>query len=166
MRPAPYTRNLSSDQFPKLARNLSTVENFLSREVAGARILVADQDPTTSELLGSLSGGEGYRIVSVSDGREAFRVLKTDSNFQVAIFNTTMPHLHGIDIVTYMKTEKRLMRIPVILVSVEGAIKTVADGFAAGAMALLPKPFSAEQLHRTLRLALGMAGSLESRRAA
>ena len=156
----------TSDQFPKLSRNLSVVENSLSNALAGARVLVADQDAATSELLRSLNDREGYRIVSVRDGREAFRLLKTDANFRVAIFNMTMPHLHGVDIVKYMKTEKRLMRIPVVLVSGGGDTKTVAEGLAAGAIALLQKPFTAAQLHRTLRLALNQTGRAEVRCAA
>jgi len=166
MRQSQFGRNLTNDQFPNLTRNLSLVENSLSNVMAGARVLVADQDGLTSELLRSLNGREGYRIVSVSDGREAFRVLKTDADFHVAIFNMAMPHLHGVDIVKYMKTEKRLMRIPVVLISGKNDTKTVAEGFAAGALALLPKPFSAEQLHRILRLALNSTGRAEARRAA
>ena len=165
MRPAQFTGSFANEQSPKLARNLSVSENCVSREASGARILLADQDTTTRELLRALSDRENYRIVSVGDGREAFRVLRTDADFQIAIFNMTMPHLHGIDIVNYMKTEKRLMRIPVVLLSVEGAMKNVAAGFAAGAMALVPKPFSAEQLQRTLRLVLAMAGAPEVGRA-
>jgi len=161
-----FGRDLANDQFPNLTRNLSLVENSLSNAMAGARVLVADQDAMTSELLRAVNGREGYRIVSVTDGREAFRVLKTDADFHVAILNMEMPHLHGVDIVKYMKTEKRLMRIPVVLVSGEGDAKTVAEGFAAGEIALLPKPFSAEQLHRTLRLALNSTGRVEVRRAA
>ena len=166
MRQSQFGRNLTNDQFPNLTRNLSLVENSLSNVMASARVLVADQDTLTSELLRSLNGREGYRIVSVSDGREAFRVLKTDADFHVAIFNMAMPHLHGVDIVKYMKTEKRLIRIPVVLISGKNDTKTVAEGFAAGALALLPKPFSAEQLHRILRLALNSTGRAEVRRAA
>ena len=59
-----------------------------------------------------------------------------------------------------------LMRISVVIVSGEGDTETVAESFAAGALALLPKPFTAEQLHRTLRLALNSAGRAEVRRAA
>src|SRR5436853_5647230 len=163
MKQGPCRRNLATDQLPSLSRNLSVVENSLASAAVCARILVGDQDATTSELLRSLNDRAGYRIVSVNDGRKAFRVLKTDADFHVAIFNMTMPHLHGVDIVKYMKTEKRLMRIPVVLVSGGGDMKTVAEGFAAGAIALLQKPFTATQLHRTLRLALNQTGRAEVR---
>lgn len=166
MKPSQFGRGLASDQFPNLTRNLSLVENSLSNAFAGARILVADQDATTSALLRSLNHREGYRIVSVSDGREAFRILKSDADFHVAIFNIAMPHLHGVDIVRYMKTEKRLMRIPVLLISGNGDTKIVAESFAAGAIAVLPKPFNAEQLNRSLRLALNSTGRTEVRCAA
>jgi len=131
---------------------------------AKVRILVADDDPATSELLRLMSARYGFEVVSVTDGREAFRLLKRDSAFAVAIFNMTMPNLQGVDIVRYMKTEKRLKRIPVIIVSGDQGIRTVSDSFAAGAMAFLAKPFGVDQLQRTLRLALGaqMAEALPS----
>jgi|ERR1051325_2023037 DNA-binding NtrC family response regulator len=132
----------------------------ISREIqlatpATIRILVADDDPTTSESLHLMSGRYGFEVVSASDGREAFRLLKRDANFAVAIFNMTMPNLLGTDIVRYMKTEKRLMRIPVIIVSGDQGIRTISDSFAAGAMAFLAKPFGVDQLQRALRLAIG-----------
>jgi DNA-binding NtrC family response regulator len=145
----------------KPSRSLARVETSLPSAIAHARILVADDDPITHELLGSISDRDGYRIVSVRDGREAYRLLRTDADFAVAILNMTMPHLHGVDIVRHMKTEKRLMRIQVIIVSGEGGIAAVADSFAAGAIAFLSKPFDVEQLRRTLRLALNNRGSKE-----
>ena len=81
-------------------------------------------------------------------------MLRDDADFAVAVFDMTMPHLHGIDLVRHMKTEKRLMRIPVIIVSGDHGFRTVADSFAAGAIAFLSKPFTAKQLQRTLNLAL------------
>ena len=166
MRQAPFGRKAANEKFPAVSGNLSEVENTLSKAAAGMRVLVADQDAKTSELMRSLNGREGCRIVSVGDGREAFRVLKTDADFQVAIFNMPMQHLHGVDIVKYMKTEKRLMHIPVVVISGGGDIKTVAESFAAGALALLSKPFTVDQLHRTIRLALNITGRAGARRAA
>jgi len=128
------------------------------------RILIGDDEQTTSEM--AATSHACYRIVSVRDGREAFRVLRQDSDFQAAIFNMTMPLLPGVDIVRYMKSEKRLMRIPVIIVSGDRGFTTVADSFAAGALAFLAKPFAAEQLHRAIRLAIGSAASDDFARAA
>ena len=147
------------------AKNPSANDQMATKEIskwAGAavaalscpRVLVADDDPTTSELLSSIGNGTAYQIVSVSDGREAYRVLMGDAGFAAAVFNMAMPHLRGVDLVRHMKTEKRLMRIPVIIVSGEGGLHIVADSFAAGAIAFLSKPFVPEQLHRTLKLAL------------
>jgi DNA-binding NtrC family response regulator len=119
------------------------------------RVLVVDDDPSTGQLLISIAEREGYQVVSVDDGRKAYRLLKSDAGFTAAIFNMTMPNLNGVDIVRYMKTEKRLMRIPVILVAGDHGLKRISDSFAAGAVAFLPKPFTTENLGRTIRLAIG-----------
>jgi len=152
---------------PKIQYGLTMIEKSLGESFDLPRVLVADNDPLTSQLLTSLSEKDGYRVVSVSDGREAYRVLKSDADFKIAIFNMMMPHLEGVDIVRYMKTEKRLMRIPVVVVGGEQGLRTVSESFAAGAIAFLSKPFNAELLQRTLRLALGgCATSREIQRAA
>jgi len=93
-------------------------------------------------------------VVSVSDGREAYRLLKADADFKVVVLNTGIPHLSGVEIVRFMKTEKRLMRIPVVMISTDYGLKQVTESFAAGALAVLPKPFSPVQLDRTIRMAL------------
>lgn len=124
-----------------------------SRQKTLHRILIVDDDQTTREL--AVKQNPFYRIVSVSDGREAFRLLRQDADFSAAIFNMTMPHLPGVDVVRYMKTEKRLRCIPVIIVSGAGGITTVADSFAAGAIVFLAKPFASEQLHHALEIAIG-----------
>jgi CheY-like chemotaxis protein len=119
-----------------------------------ARVLVADNDPITGRLLLAIGAKEGYTVVTVEDGREAYRVLKSDANFSAAVFDMTVPHLDGVEIVRYMKTEKRLMRIPVVVLAGAQGLKLITECFAAGAIAFLPKPFTTEQLRRTLRMAI------------
>jgi CheY-like chemotaxis protein len=124
-----------------------------------ARVLVADNDPTTGRRLISIGEKEGYQVITVADSREAYRMLKSDGNFQVAVFDMAMPQLDGVEIVRYMKTEKRLMRIPIVIVAGKQGLKLIAECFAAGAIAFLPKPFTIEQLRRTLRMALSSCQS-------
>jgi CheY-like chemotaxis protein len=81
------------------------------------RILIADDDVVIRHLVTTIIRKEGYEAVAVDDGREAYRMLQSDANFGAAIFDMMMPHLEGLDIIRYMKTEKRLMRIPVMMIS-------------------------------------------------
>ena len=140
------------------AKDLST--DRINSALASARprrlrIFVADDDLGTSESLTAIGNQHGYQVVSVTDGREAFRLLKRDSQFDVAVLSLVTQHLHCVDVVRYMKTEKRLMRIPVIMVSDGQGFRNIPESFAAGATAFLAKPFGPDQLIRALRLVIG-----------
>jgi len=131
------------------------LERALFGKSTPERILIVDDDPTTAQLLSAMGEKEGYRVVSVDDARKAYRILKLDANFAAAVFNMAVPNLKGIDIIRHMKTEKRLMRIPVVIVAGDHRLDLITESFAAGALAFLPKPFTTEKLMRTLRLAIG-----------
>jgi CheY-like chemotaxis protein len=118
------------------------------------RILIADDDPVMRHLLASLVRNEGYDAVAVDDGREAYRILQADADFSAGIFDMMMPHLEGLDIIRYMRTEKRLRRIPVMMISAEHDLQLMAKSFVAGATVFLTKPFKLEQFQSTLRILL------------
>ena len=116
------------------------------------RILVADDDPVIRRLLTSIAGREGYTAVAVEDGREAYHILQSDADFSGAIFDMMMPHLDGLEVIRYMRTEKRLMRIPVMMITSEQDLKSTAASFAAGATVYLPKLFTAEQFQTIFKI--------------
>jgi CheY-like chemotaxis protein len=118
------------------------------------RILIADDDPVIRHLVTSIVTKLGYTPVALHDGRAAFSLLKADADFKAAILDMSMPFLEGLDLIRYMRTEKRLMRIPVVLITAEQSIKLMADSFTAGATAFLPKPFTPDQLQNLLRMLL------------
>lgn len=128
------------------------------------RILIADDDPIIRHLVTSIVKQQGYIPVPLSDGREVCRLLRGDADFKAAILDMCMPHLQGIDLIRYMRTEKRLMRIPVMLITAEQDIKLLADCLSAGATAFLPKPFTPTQFQTTFSMLLGTQDS--TRRAA
>ena len=130
------------------------------------RVLVADDDPVVRHLVTSIVKREGYEAVVVDDGREACRILSRDADFSAAIFDMKMPHLEGVDVIRHMRTERRLMRIPVMLITSERDFKLVSESFAAGATLFLPKPFTTGQLRLMLLMLLGSGGKADGRAAA
>jgi len=123
------------------------------------RILVADDDPAILRLVTAIVEKEGYTVVPARDGREAYKILQADANFIAGIFDVVMPHIQGPELVRYMRTEKRLMRIPVMMMTAEQNPKLSSDSFAAGAVVFLPKPFTTAQLQIMLRMLIAKAAS-------
>lgn len=123
------------------------------------RILVADDDPAILRLVTAIVEKEGYSVVPARDGREAYRLLQSDADFIAGIFDVVMPHIQGPELVRYMRTEKRLMRIPVMMMTAEQNPKLSSDSFAAGAVVFLPKPFTTAQLQIMLRMLIAKGSS-------
>ncbi len=123
------------------------------------RILVADDDPAILRLVTAIVEKEGYTVVPARDGREAYKILQSDANFIAGIFDVVMPHIQGPELVRYMRTEKRLMKIPVMMMTAEQNPKLSSDSFAAGAVVFLPKPFTTAQLQIMLRMLIAKAAS-------
>jgi CheY-like chemotaxis protein len=121
------------------------------------RVLIADDDPVIRRLLSAAVTSEGFTSVVVEDGRAAFRVLQSDADFTAALFDMSMPGLNGLDVIRHMRTERRLQRIPVMLITAEQDLKVMSDSFAAGAVAFLSKPLTLDKLQIALRMLLRSA---------
>jgi CheY-like chemotaxis protein len=131
--------------------------NTAGKEPKG-RILVADDDPAILRLVSTILEKEGFTVVTARDGREAYKTLQSDSDFTAAVLDVVMPHITGPELVRHMRTEKRFMKIPVMMMTAEQDPKLSSDSFAAGAVVFLPKPFTTTQLHTMLRMLVSKAG--------
>ena len=119
------------------------------------RMLVADDDPAILRLITTILEKENFHVVMARDGREAYKILQSDPNFTAAILDVVMPHISGPELVRYMKSEERLKRIPVMMMTAEQDPKLSSDSFAAGAIVFLPKPFTTAQLQIMLQMLIG-----------
>ena len=119
------------------------------------RMLVADDDPAILRLVKTILEKDDYMVVTARDGREAYKILQTDPDFTAAILDVVMPHISGPELVRYMKSEERLKRIPVMMMTAEQDPKLSSDSFSAGAIVFLPKPFTTAQLQIMLQMLIG-----------
>jgi two-component system chemotaxis response regulator CheY len=125
------------------------------KETTPKRVLIADDDPVMRHLVTTIVKQQDCEVVLANDGRDAYRILQSDSQFTAAILDMTMPFLEGLDLIRYMRSERRLMRIPIMIITAQQDIKLMASSFAAGATAFLPKPFTPAQLQSAIRMLIG-----------
>jgi adenylate cyclase len=116
------------------------------------RFLVAEDDPLTLRMVSAIVETEGYRAVPVADGLQALESLVLDGNVSAAIFDMKMPHLQGLDLIIYMKSNERLRRIPVGMITAARDPKVWDDSVAAGACVMLAKPFTPAQVQMMVRV--------------
>ncbi len=117
-----------------------------------AQILVADDDPAILRLVKAIVEKEGYTVVAARDGKEAYKLLQSGEPFVAAILDVVMPYIQGTELAKHMQSEKRLMKIPVIIMTAEQNPRLSSESFSSGAVAFLPKPFSTAQLQTMLRM--------------
>jgi len=126
-------------------------------QTAKARVLVADDDPAILRLVSMILEKEGFSVIGARDGKEAYKALQDNANFTAAVFDVVMPHIQGPELVRYMRTEKRFMKIPVMMMTAEQDPKLSKESFEAGAVVFLPKPFTTVQLQTMLRMLVNKA---------
>src|SRR5215212_12025604 len=102
--------------------------------VAEKRMLVADDDPAILRLIATILEKENFTVVTARHGREAYKILQSDPNFTAAILDVVMPHISGTELVRFMKSDERLRRIPVMMMTAEQDPKLSSDSFSAGAV--------------------------------
>jgi DNA-binding response OmpR family regulator len=127
----------------------------IAGDIEPRRMLVADDDPAILRLIATILEKENFSVVTARDGREAYKILQTDANFTAAILDVVMPHISGTELVRFMRSEDRLKRIPVMMMTAEQDPKLSSESFMAGAMVFLPKPFTTGQLQIMLQMLIG-----------
>ena len=125
------------------------------------RILVADDDTQVLRQVTAVLEAEGFTAITANDGKEAYKLLQSEEPFAAAILDIVMPHIEGRDLVRYMQSERRLMRVPVIIMTTELKARLSSDSFSAGAAAFLPKPFTDSQLKTMLYMFVKMPPRVE-----
>lgn len=80
------------------------------------RILLAEDDNDMRDILGFWLEGEGYEVVTASNGWEAIKRAKESAPAAV-VLDLLMPHVDGYQACLYMKNDPQVSQIPVVMFS-------------------------------------------------
>ncbi|RUT09783.1 DNA-binding response regulator [Dulcicalothrix desertica PCC 7102] len=118
--------------------------------VQTSRILVVEDEELIREMLLMALEGEGYVVVTASDGRSAVDYLKanesnlSENNFDLVILDLMLPQINGLDICRFLRQQGN--PVPILMLSAKGSETDRVLGLEVGADDYLTKPFSVREL--------------------
>ena len=119
------------------------------------RILIVDDSPAARSLVAAaLNEPETLSVERISSGIEALKRLSTE-DFDLVVTDVNMPDLSGLELIRFIKQNERLRHLPVLVISTDTTEQDRARALALGADDYLAKPFTPEQLRRTIEKVTG-----------
>ncbi len=126
-------------------------------DVMKGQVLVVEDDFITAKIIKDIVEKAGYFPVIANDGQEAYRILSSEANFVAAVFDVELPKIKGTDLLKYMRTEKRLRFVPVmVMTATEEYIKMQIESYQAGATFFISKPFDRSSFEVLLKTSVRM----------
>jgi DNA-binding response OmpR family regulator len=116
------------------------------------RILVAEDDAISRELICTRLEKWGYEVIVTQNGTEAMAQLRKPDAPSLAILDWMMPGMDGLEICRRVREVDRLIYI--ILLTARSGIANLVAGLGAGADDYLVKPFDKDELQARLLVGL------------
>ncbi|MCC7417729.1 MAG: response regulator transcription factor [Acidobacteria bacterium] len=125
-----------------------------SLEQSDLRVVVADDDRVTAEILVRTLRKWGFSPIVTGDGAEAWDRLREGSGPTLALLDWMMPSLDGPEVCRRARRELPSANMYIILVTAREGRADVVAGLDAGADDYVVKPFDPEELRA--RLSVGV----------
>jgi len=113
----------------------------------GNSVLVIDDDATQRDLMRRFLTGEGFNVLTASDGEEGIRLARRLLPVAITL-DVMMPGMDGWTVLSRLKADDIVSKIPVIMLTMMDDKKR---GYALGATNYLTKPIDRRCLAQILR---------------
>jgi two-component system sensor histidine kinase/response regulator len=133
------------------------------RSLAGARVLLVEDNALNQELALDLLEHAGIRVVVAQHGREALDILDSGAFFDGVLMDCQMPVMDGFEATRAIRADARLADLPVLAMTANAMAGDRERVLAAGMNDHISKPIDVEEMFATMarwikpRAALGAA---------
>jgi two-component system, sensor histidine kinase and response regulator len=121
--------------------------------MSGETILIVDDQPENVAILCNFLGRHGYSLLIANDGESALDVIKTQRP-DIVLLDIMMPGINGFEVCRRLKANDETFNVPVIFMTALTDTADKLEGFAAGGVDYITKPFKYEEVRARLKLHL------------
>ncbi len=117
------------------------------------KVLVADDDRTTREMIVSYLQEKGFTVRPASEGNEALHVIESESP-GIAVLDWMMPGINGIEICRQIREQQRRNYVYIIILTAKESSEDLLSGFEAGIDEYVQKPANLRELHARIKVGM------------
>ncbi len=120
-----------------------------------ARVLIVDDAPGISDVLGMKLEREGYVAVVAQSADRASKLLDADE-FDIILLDVRLPDGSGFELLTRLRQRRSLLDTPIIMISGLGETSDVVAALQDGANDYITKPFDLAVVFARIRTQLSL----------
>ena len=119
------------------------------------KILIIEDDKFLQKVINKKLSKEGYLVVMAIDGEKGLKAVKEEKP-DLILLDIILPEMDGFEVLTKIKKDQELSKIPIIILSNLGAKEEIKKGLEAGADDYLIKAhFNPEEIVNRVEAVLG-----------
>jgi two-component system, OmpR family, alkaline phosphatase synthesis response regulator PhoP len=113
-------------------------------------ILIVDDEVDIRAVLQGCLEAAGFQVLTASNGMDALERIRSNPP-DLIIHDVMLPDITGLDVCALVKRDRRLRRIPFILLTARSQPQDRLTAAALGADAYMNKPFNPDELLAEVR---------------
>jgi CheY-like chemotaxis protein len=120
------------------------------------KILIAEDDPASRELVREILAAQGYQVIEAADGQEALRMAEEEVP-DLVLLDIQLPRVNGLAVVRQLRQNPRLANLRVVAVTAYAMRGDKEKALDAGFDAYITKPLDATALRNQIEQLLAVA---------
>jgi len=125
-----------------------------------SRVLVVDDIPKNLQVVGTMLRNEGYEVMPATNGADALEGVRVQVP-DLILLDLMMPEMDGLEVCRRFKADPAVRSIPIIFLTASNEMEHLVQGFEAGAVDYITKPFNAPELLARVRTHLELRHARE-----
>ena len=118
------------------------------------RILIVDDEEDIVSLIRMSLNLANFDTLEALSGRQALELLKKDKP-DLILLDIMMPEMDGYEVCRQIKRNRKLKKVPVVMLTAKGQKNDAEEGLESGADDYIIKPFDPYELGERVREMLG-----------
>jgi len=144
-----------NNNFNNLKNTIIKIEHLLNdyfdsaeTDIIKKYIVIADDSNIMINFMEDNINGD-YDILRANNGRDALKHFKLNDIYALFL-DINMPTKNGFEVLSYLKENELIEKIPVIIITGDDSEETIKKAFSYPILDVLNKPFTSDKIKRAL----------------